>query len=497
MALLEKSELAYAREIGSLIYANPFAPERFELEKRLLGSDYQDDGTVWNRNVQADAGRDNVERLHLIAREWADKLRARLDRRELKAGADEWQLYWYIVMYHLFESYREPLVRLLSRPDSTHFPQYRDFEADFNHYLKRAGDAFHYYSVERTLAIFFQIHRAFHHIFEFLIGGTEAAGELRAAVWQSIFSWNLERYNRALFDRMNNITTLITGESGTGKEVVARAIAFSQYIPFDPATQRFACDYKECFHPLHLSAMPATLLESELFGHRKGAFTGALEDRAGYLENCSEYGTVFLDEIGEITPETQVKLLRILQNRRFRRLGDNEEREFRGKILAATNRDLSGAIAAGRFREDLYYRLCADMIVTVPLRRILDGRRVELEKMIRLSTARLIGEDEAESFCVEAAAWIEEHLGSRYAWPGNVRELEQCLRNLLIRRTYHPARAEGPEDWLERARRGDLALEEVIREYCRHVRGMSGSDSEAAARLGVDRRTVAKNKKPK
>ncbi len=496
MGLFHPEELDFAHRLGELIFVNPFAPDRFELEHRLLGSAYRADGVLWSRSGVDEKSRANIGKLHQLAEEWADRLRLRLDEPgSARATPDEWQQYWKIVMYHLFERYRGALAGLLVDEDATSFPRYREFRADFNYYLEKAGDAFHYYTAERTVAIFFQIHRAFHHIFEFLIGGTAAAGALRASVWQSIFSYDLERYNRALFDRMNNITTLITGESGTGKEVVARAIAFSQYIPFDAKTMRFVSSYRESFRPLHLSAMPATLIESELFGHRKGAFTGALEDRTGHLENCSEYGTVFLDEIGEITSETQVKLLRILQTRRFQRLGESRERQFTGKLLAATNRDLPEAIGEGRFREDLYYRLCADMIVTAPLREILDGRRAELENFIQLLCVRLIGEREAADFTAEAAGWIEKNLGNSYPWPGNVRELEQCLRNLLIRRNYQPARTtEGKQKsgggWLAAAGRNELTADELLRHYCRQVYAECGNYLAASERLGLDRRTV-------
>src|SRR5205807_1091162 len=107
--------------------------------------------------------------------------------------------------------------------------------------------------------------------------------------------------------------------------------------------------------------------ESELFGHARGAFTGALQDRGGRLEECSALGSVFLDEIGDVDPAIQVKLLRVLQSRSFERLGETKPRRFEGKILAATNRDLAAEIRAGRFREDFYYRLCSDIVVTPTL----------------------------------------------------------------------------------------------------------------------------------
>src|SRR5262249_38297977 len=162
---------------------------------------------------------------------------------------------------------------------------------------------------------------------------------------------------------------LIIGPSGTGKERVAEAIGRSQYIPFDERKKEFKIgflnakkkavkiDFVKAFKPVNLSALSPSLIESELFGHVKGAFTGGLDDHDGRLEECPGHGALFLDEIGELTSEIQVKLLRVLQTRHFQRAGDNDDRRFRGKIIAATNRDLAAEMQARRFREDFYYRL--------------------------------------------------------------------------------------------------------------------------------------------
>src|SRR5690606_8428305 len=218
-----------------------------------------------------------------------------------------------------------------------------------------------------VFAISFQIRRAFHYLFYSIVGSSMAAARLRAAAWESIFTHDMRRYYRLLHGRMGDITTLITGPSGTGKELVARAIAYARFIPFDARTRSFADDFSELFFPLNLSALSPTLIESELFGHRRGAFTGAIEDRAGWLETCPARGTVFLDEIGELDGPIQVKLLRVLQSRTFQRLGDTRTRRFGGKIIAATHRDLAAEMQAGRFRADLYYRLCSDLITTPTL----------------------------------------------------------------------------------------------------------------------------------
>jgi transcriptional regulator with GAF, ATPase, and Fis domain len=300
---------------------------------------------------------------------------------------------------------------------------------------------------------------------------------------------------------MGDVTTLVCGPSGTGKELVARAIGFSRYIPFDPKAGAFADDFAGSFHPLNLSALSPTLIESELFGHRKGSFTGAVADRAGWLEVCRPHGTIFLDEIGDVDPAIQVKLLRVLQTRAFQRIGETAPRAFRGKIVAATNRDLAREMRAGRFREDLYYRLCADLLVTPSLREQLEASPGELRPILRFIARRLVGTGtEAETVAAEAEVWIEKHLGRDYPWPGNVRELEQCVSNVLIRKAYIPTRPPtvDPRDALARdAAAGTLTADELLRRYCTLVYAQAGSWQEAARRLDLDHRTVKDKVDPK
>src|SRR5262245_32071462 len=184
-------------------------------------------------------------------------------------------------------------------------------------------------------------------------------------------------------------------------------------------------------------ALPSTLIESELFGHKKGAFTGAVDHRAGWLEICSPLGTVFLDEIAETEAAIQVKLLRVVQSRTFQRVGEIKDRPFRGKIVAATNRDLAAEIQAERFRPDLYYRLCSNVIETPSLAEQLKDTPDELAHLVLFLAGRVAGDEEAEAVARETDAWITKRLGPDYPWPGNVRELEQCVRNVMISGEYH------------------------------------------------------------
>jgi sigma-54 dependent transcriptional regulator, flagellar regulatory protein len=204
---------------------------------------------------------------------------------------------------------------------------------------------------------------------------------------------------------------LILGESGTGKEMVARHVHELSGRAGHP------------FVPVNCGAIPADLLESELFGHEKGAFTGALSTRVGRFE-FAEGGTLFLDEIGDMSLQMQVKLLRVLQERSFERVGSNRTIHCNVRIIAATHRDLDAAIIAARFREDLYYRLNVFPLQMPPLRERLDDLAVLIEHLVQRqgpSTGRHIQLDPAAMDCL-----------AQNRWPGNVRELANLLERLAI-----------------------------------------------------------------
>jgi two-component system response regulator PilR (NtrC family) len=211
-------------------------------------------------------------------------------------------------------------------------------------------------------------------------------------------------------------TVLVTGESGTGKELVARALHFHSLRRDQP------------FVALNCGALPETLLESELFGHMRGAFTGAEFTKKGLVE-VAEGGTIFLDEIGEMTPMMQVKLLRVLQERRFRRVGGTEEIAADIRVVAATNQDLPKLAAEGRFREDLYYRINVIPIQLPSLRE----RREDIPLIAQhfLEKYREQMGKPLAAISGEAMALLE-----RYHWPGNIRELENVIeRAVALERT--------------------------------------------------------------
>jgi transcriptional regulator with AAA-type ATPase domain len=501
MTLMSDGERTLAAAISKLAYCNPFLPERITCERGVLGEEFVERDTVWSLSTLPDAEHPNVARILRRVERLAGSLRQRLAE-----GANpsdrELELYEDVVVYLLFYRTQEQFYEWVvggadAGPAMVTF--YENFLREARRFLQVPGVRLPGgYTAAHLFACFFQVRRAFHHIFRFLVGRSMAAARLRAAVWQSIFTHDIRRYRRVLYDRMGDITTLVTGPSGTGKELVARAIALSRYIPFDEDARRFTEDFRSAFHALNLSALSPTLIESELFGHRRGAFTGALDDRVGWLEVCSPCGTVFLDEIGDVAVAIQVKLLRVLQTRTFQRLGETGPRRFAGKLIAATNRDLARRMHAGRFREDLYYRLCADIVTTPSLREQLAESPDELDHLVRYIARSVVG-TEGDGLAGEVTDWIKGRLGRDYSWPGNFRELEQCVRNILIRGRYVPTEAP-PADVRDRLAAefvgGQLTAEEMLQRYCTVIYAGTENYVEAARRLGLDRRTVKSKLRP-
>src|SRR5215472_11994676 len=210
----------------------------------------------------------------------------------------------------------------------------------------------------------------------------------------------------------SDATALITGESGTGKELVARAI----YHHSNRATQPFLA--------VNCAAIPEQLLESELFGHERGAFTGATLQRIGKFEQCNG-GTIFLDEIGDMTPATQTKILRVLQSGTFERVGGNQPIKVDVRIIAATNKPLEQAVAARQFREDLFYRLNVVRIHIPPLRE----RREDIRLLVNYFLKKFAKDQSGPPRSIAPAALKALE---KYHWPGNVRELENVIRRALV-----------------------------------------------------------------
>lgn len=499
--LFSAAELEIAETLGGLIYANPFKSERLELNRRFFEL-IRDQGFGYEPMAVADGKPRNlnIESYIAVSRHLLTKAVAR-HRKEVGKPVDARHLrvyenLVYVYLFHwILEEMDHYIRRCLDHPlDNRRWEAYASLEREFREWFGPFEGVLNPdYEVEVFAGFCFQIRRAYYHAFHTLKGNSVCLNRMRARVWDSVFTHDMRRYIRSLYNRMSDIYTLICGPSGSGKEVVARCIGLSRYIPFDREQMRFERNFTESFHAINLSALSPTLIESELFGHKKGAFTGALSDKVGYFESSGTYGTVFLDEIGDTDPLVQVKLLRVLQTRQFQRLGDTRTLGFQGKVMAATNVDLVEAMKKGTFREDLYYRLCADQIRTPSLKEILQDEADEINILLKYVCGKFAGQEEGERLESECREWIHRHMPASYEWPGNFRELEQCVRNIMIHGEYNPHRKdEGTGDEWDRIRGGGLTLDELIGFYVRQEYSRTPSLVEVGLRLKVDPRTVKK-----
>ena len=282
-------------------------------------------------------------------------------------------------------------------------------------------------------------------------------------------------------------TVLLRGESGTGKELAARTL------------HEFSRQASEPFVAVNCAALPGTLIEAELFGYKRGSFTGAERDRAGKLEAAAE-GTLFLDEVGDVPLTAQVKLLRVLQERCYERLGETESRPFRARVIAATHRDLEAMVREGQFREDLYFRLNVATITLPPLR----DRRADIPVLAR----RVLGEVERElgrPIAGLSVIALEALLG--HTWPGNVRELRNALTRAALRArgpVIQPgdlelasaaaqAPAEEPSALDDDPPDGFPTLDDVEREHIRRALARaSGHRGRTCQLLGISRPTLVR-----
>lgn len=264
------------------------------------------------------------------------------------------------------------------------------------------------------------------------------------------------------------VTVLLRGETGTGKELVARAI----YQHSQRAAQPFIA--------VHCAAIPDTLLESELFGHERGAYTGAHARRIGRFEQANR-GTIFLDEIGDLSLSTQVKLLRVLQERYIQRVGGNEKIPVDVRVLAATHRDLESAMREHQFREDLFYRLSGVTIVLPPLAQ----RTEDIPDLVRYFLHRAGLELDVDSPAIqpEALALLQD-----LTWPGNVRQLENVVRQALLLSRGYPIGLEHVQQADARARRPVSTAEHTFASYCTELlaRAQQGELADARARMIED-----------
>ncbi len=480
---LTTSEKQSLSNISDVLHANPFSNKRLTVDQKI--ADFPPQATYTERYAKlVEAVSREVNRL--VSEGKGD---IRMFEGKDRALAEE------VFAYHAYNQFFlrfDPLIEKQLAVGET--PCATPFADEALSMIVRFG-----FTPEEALQLFavsFQIRRAYYFILNGIIGRSSCMRSLRESLWNNVVTQDVVLYSKRLWNRMEDYSTLLLGETGSGKGISARAIGQSGYIPFDKKKGCFVESFSHAFTSLNLSQFSELLIESELFGHKKGAFTGAVSDHKGALSRCSRYGAIFLDEIGEVSVPVQIKLLQVLEDRVYSPVGSHEQKRFPGRIIAATNQPLDRLRRGKMMRDDFYYRLCSDVILVPPLRQRIKEDPLELDDLVAHTLKRIVGDgsDDLTTHVVDA---IRLQAPDDYAWPGNVRELEQCIRRILLKRNYQIDRiaatsGDVEDNLITGIKEGSLNVQELLSHYCALLYDRVGSYEEVARKTALDRRTVKK-----
>lgn len=479
---LTSEERKFFSLVNQAVLANPFSDERIEIDRKIAGL-FPD---VPKEDALEQAVMEVRKRLDLLTKNGKGSLD--------KFAAKDRKTMMLAFLFDVFHFYLDAFDGLISDQISAGgAPLKVDFADEALGLMAKRG-----FTREERLHFFalcFQTRRAYYFIDRGLVGRSECMQKLRESLWNNVFTYDLDLYNQYLWSRMEDFSTLILGETGTGKGAAALAIGRSGFIPFDEKKKCFKESFTRNFISMNLSQFSENLIESELFGHKKGAFTGAVEDHQGIFNRCSPHGAIFLDEIGDVATPVQIKLLKVLEERVFSPVGSHEEHRFEGRIITATNRTIDDVQNRALFRSDFFYRLCSDIIVVPPLRERLKEDPGELDDLLAYTIEKIVGRTSQELVTLVKKA-INSQLGKSYLWPGNVRELGQCVRRILLKKSYtyaHYPSIIGADSQLASAiEQGALDATGLLRAYCRLLHDRHGTYGEVARITKLDRRTVKK-----
>ncbi len=479
---LTTEDREFFRLVSDAAFINPFSKERLELNRRIA---------CITAKVQDEALRDAaiskvIDRVGEMEREGkADLL--------LYEGSDK-ELVRSALLFDVYHRYNDDFDKLiLEQSDAGDKPCAVPFAKESLALLKRRG--FPWEEARQYFAFFYQLRRAFFFIHHSLVGQSSCIENLRCRLWENIFTNNIHWYEQFLWNRMEDFSTFLLGETGTGKGTAAAAIGRSGFIPFDEKRGSFTESFTRNFISINLSQFPESLIESELFGHTKGAFTGAVDDHDGVFGRCTPHGAIFLDEIGDVSVPVQIKLLQVLQDRTFSVVGGHQKLRFRGRVIAATNKPLDDLRKDGAFREDFFYRLCSDVITVPPLRQQIEEDPKALDVLLAHAVKRIIGESSPD-LCKTINGILAKELCPKYPWSGNVRELEQAVRRILLTRHYQGDTRKIPSDpislLMQSIDHESFNAPGLLSAYCNLLYQRHGTFEEVARITHLDRRTVKK-----
>ena len=462
-------------------FINPFSQRRQELNRKIAGIKNLSGEQLLRKMIST-----VTDRMKQIKMEERDDFR-------LYTGEDREMMRIALLfdIYHRFVDDFEAFIKEQIKMGDTPCPV--PFSNEVLTLLRgkgfKTGEALHYF------AFFYQLRRAHFFIHHSLAGHSSSMEALRCHLWNNIFTYDTNWYENFLWNRMEDFSTFILGETGTGKGTVAAAIGRSGYIPFDEKKGCFAEIFTNNFISINLSQFPESIIESELFGHKKGAFTGAVEDHQGIFSRCKPHGAIFLDEIGEISIPVQIKLLKVIQERTFQVVGGHQDLRFHGRVIAATNKPLDELRKQGRFRDDFFYRLCSDVISVSSLRQQIKEEPDTLTILLDHTIKRITGTSSPDLLQTILIV-LEKELPRNYSWPGNVRELEQAVRRILLTNQYSGDTCKIPTDLQSRLHQGiddgTLNAQEIMAAYCTLLYQRCGTYEDVARKTKLDRRTVKK-----
>jgi len=478
---LDTEEKDFFRKVRLAIFANPFSDERAAVDRLLI-----------QKRLPV-----NREKLVALLTQAVDKqLRQICPEKKnslLNFEKEDRQLVQYGILFNIFHKYcadfDQHIQEQIIYGDK---PCTVNFSPDILAEMVSMGIA--QKESVRFFSLFFQMRRAFYFIDQ-IVGNSPCMKNLRRDLWNNIFTFDIWMYDQYLCDRMEDFSTMLLGSTGTGKGLAAAAIGRSGYILFDEKKNCFAESFTRVFVSINLSLYPEQLLESELFGHKKGSFTGATQGHDGIFSLCSPSGAIFLDEIGEVSIPVQIKLLQVLQDRIFSPVGSHENQRFSGRVIAATNRSIDELRAKKLFRDDFFYRLCSDIIHMPSLFQRIQERSDELDNLLDHTVQRILGKP-APELAESILKIIRQQIPEDYPWPGNVRELEQCVRRILLKQQYRGdnilSAADTTNTFNELLLRGGFTAQQLLSRYCALLYERLGTYESVAKQTGLDRRTVKK-----
>lgn len=476
--MMDGAEREFFSKIKEAAFANPFGTERESVDLEISGLGK----TSTNEEILGKLMSDVHTRI------------AKYKGKTTGLNRDDRSLLNYGVLFYIFHLFSDSYDQHISdqikngeQPIEVKFS--KDLLQLLNEYGFSAKEGLRYFS------FFFQLRRGFFFI-STIIGKSPSVKLLRQALWNNIFTYDVSLYEDFLWNRMEDFSTIILGATGTGKGMAAAAIGRSGHIPFNEKTSCFSDSFARTFLSINLSQFSEHLIESELFGHTKGSFTGATGNHRGVFSLCSPYGAIFLDEIGEVSITLQIKLLQVIQERVFSPVGSHSVERFQGRVIAATNQPLQKLRREGKFRDDFYYRLCSDTIEVPSLKQRLDEYPGELKEILTAMLKRIVGYG-SKSLTREIGKQIQKSVPSGYRWPGNIRELEQCVRQMLLKRSYtwelSVASEERLTEFQQKLLDGQFTAVELLSSYCSQLYHHHGTYEKVAKITQLDRRTVKKH----